>query len=124
MSVREGLGSLIRSGWAVGRDLCLRAEVLDSPRSDVASCLVLDVRLPGLRAGSIYKNAWRKPILRFLLFLLRGMAMSQHRYDAMKAGAVEFLTKPFRDRDLLDAIHPGDKTRSLARGQRANGRTL
>ena len=80
MSVREGLGSLIRSAGLWVETFASAQKFLDSPRSDVASCLVLDVRLPGLSGLDLQKR-WRKPILRFLLFLLQGMAMFQHRYE-------------------------------------------
>ena len=118
MSVREGLGSLIRSAGLWVETFASAQKFLDSPRSDVASCLVLDVRLPGLSGLDLQKQMAQANIEIPIIFIT-GHGDVPTSVRAMKAGAVEFLTKPFRDRDLLDAIHQAIKRDRLARGQRA-----
>jgi len=102
-SVRAALKSLIRS---VGLDVEVFSsgiEFLQFTRSDVPSCLVLDVRLPGMSGLDFQKELIKSGILLPIVFITAhgDIPMSVR---AMKAGAVEFLTKPFRDQDLLDAI--------------------
>jgi FixJ family two-component response regulator len=118
VSVREGLGSLIRSAGLGVETFASAQKFLDSPRSDVASCLVLDVRLPGLSGLDLQKRMAQANIEIPIIFIT-GHGDVPTSVRAMKAGAVEFLTKPFRDRDLLDAIHQAIKRDRLARGQRA-----
>jgi FixJ family two-component response regulator len=102
-SIQRGLKTLIRS---VG----LRVEVFDSARDflqskrpDGPSCLVLDVRLPGLSGLEFQKELVKANVQVPIIFITAhgDVPMSVR---AMKAGALEFLTKPFRDQDLLDAI--------------------
>jgi RNA polymerase sigma factor (sigma-70 family) len=88
----------------------LQAETFDSADSflhkqlpDVASCLVLDVRLPGLSGLDFQHELAARNILIPIIFLT-GHGDIPMTVRAMKAGAVEFLTKPFRDQDLLDAV--------------------
>ena len=116
--MREGLGSLIRSAGLWVETFASAQKFLDSPRSDVASCLVLDVRLPGLSWLDLQKRMAEANIEIPIIFIT-GHGDVPTSVRAMKAGAVEFLTKPFRDRDLLDAIHQAIKRDRLARGQRA-----
>ena len=118
MSVREGLGSLIRSAGLWVETFASAQEFLNNPPSDVASCLVLDVRLPGLSGLDLQKRMAQANIEIPIIFIT-GHGDVPTSVRAMKAGAVEFLTKPFRDRDLLDAIHQAIKRDRLARGQRA-----
>ena len=102
-SVRESLKNLLES---VG----LRAEVfpsahtfLDFQRPDVASCLILDVRLPGL-TGLEFQNDLLKMGISLPIIFVTGHGDIPMSVRAMKLGAVEFLTKPFRDQDLLEAV--------------------
>jgi len=102
-SVRAALKSLIRS---VGLDVeafSSGIEFLQFNRPDVPACLVLDVRLPGMSGLDFQKELIKYGILLPVIFITAhgDIPMSVR---AMKAGAVEFLTKPFRDQDLLDAI--------------------
>jgi FixJ family two-component response regulator len=102
-SVRTALKSLIRS---VGLDVEAFAsgqEFLQFARPDVPGCLVLDVRLPGMSGLDFQKELTKSEIHLPVIFITAhgDIPMSVR---AMKAGAVEFLTKPFRDQDLLDAI--------------------
>lgn len=117
-SVREGLGSLIRSAGLGVETFASAQEFLVRPRADVPSCLVLDVRLPGLSGLDLQKRMAEVNIEIPIIFIT-GHGDVPTSVRAMKAGAVEFLTKPFRDRDLLDAIHQAIKRDRLARGQRA-----
>ncbi len=103
-SVREALDSLIRSaGLRVETFSCAR-DFLPHARPDGPACVVLDVRLPdrtGLQVQrELASSAWSLPII-----FITGHGDIPMSVRAMKAGAVEFLTKPFRDQDLLDAIH-------------------
>jgi len=112
-SMRTSLSSLFRS---VG----LRVEVFDSAadflkigRPDAASCLVLDVRLPGV-SGLDFQSELAKASIRIPIVFITGHGDIPMTVKAMKAGAVEFLTKPFREQDLLDAVRLGlerDRTR-------------
>jgi len=105
-SMRTSLSSLFRS---VG----LKVEVFDSAadflkvgRPDAASCLVLDVRLPGV-SGLDFQAELAKANVRIPIVFITGHGDIPMTVKAMKAGAVEFLTKPFREQDLLDAVRLG-----------------
>jgi FixJ family two-component response regulator len=103
-STRETLGSLIRS---VGMKVQLFAsaeEFLSFKRPDTDSCLVLDVRLRGI-GGLDFQRKLSDSGISVPIIFITGHGDIQMSVRAMKAGAVEFLTKPFRDQDLLDAIH-------------------
>src|SRR5439155_3418313 len=93
-------------------------EFLSGRRSEAAGCLVLDVRLPGLSGLDLQRQLMDANIEIPIVFIT-GHGDVQMSVRAMKAGAVEFLTKPFRDQDLLDAVQQAiDRDRS-ARTQRA-----
>jgi len=88
-------------------------EFLHSERPDAASCLVLDIRLPGM-SGLEFQRELAKADIHIPIVFITGHGDIPMTVRAMKAGAVEFLTKPFRDQDLLDAIQQGlerDRTR-------------
>jgi FixJ family two-component response regulator len=103
-SVREALDSLIRSvGLRVETFSCGR-EFLRYQRPEMPSCLVLDVRLPD-RSGLQVQRELKAAGCAIPIIFITGHGDIPMSVRAMKAGAVEFLTKPFRDRDLLDAIH-------------------
>jgi FixJ family two-component response regulator len=116
--MRESLKNLIRS---VGLQVELFAsaqEFLRSKRPNLPSCLVLDVRLPGLSGLDLQKRTGDAGIEIPIIFIT-GHGDIPMSVRAMKAGAVEFLTKPFRDQDLLDAIQQAlDRDRTV-RNQRA-----
>jgi FixJ family two-component response regulator len=102
-SLREALQSLLRS-------VDLRVEVFGSGADflkikfpDAAACLVLDVRLPGL-SGLDFQSELAKADIYIPIIFITGHGDIPMTVRAMKAGAVEFLTKPFRDQDLLDAV--------------------
>lgn len=79
-------------------------EFLDGRRPDGPSCLVLDVRLPGV-SGLDFQRELANAGIRIPIIFITGHGDIPMTVRAMKSGAVEFLTKPFRDQDLLDAIH-------------------
>ncbi|MCW2286800.1 FixJ family two-component response regulator [Rhodoblastus acidophilus] len=102
-SMRESLDSLLRS---VGMGVAAYASVqdfLNDRTADCASCLVLDVRLPG-QSGLDFQEQLSRKGLHVPVIFITGHADVPMTVRAMKAGAVEFLEKPFRDQDLLDAI--------------------
>jgi FixJ family two-component response regulator len=78
-------------------------EFLQSQRPDVPACLVLDVRLPGL-SGLDFQAGLTEADIRIPIVFITGHGDIPMSVRAMKAGAVDFLTKPFRDQDLLDAV--------------------
>jgi FixJ family two-component response regulator len=77
---------------------------LRSKRPDSPSCLILDVRLPGI-SGLDFQHELADAGIRIPIIFITGHGDIPMTVKAMKSGAVEFLTKPFRDQDLLDAIH-------------------
>jgi FixJ family two-component response regulator len=88
-------------------------EFLSSQRSKAAGCLVLDVRLPGLSGLDLQQELAQANVQMPIVFIT-GHGDIQMSVRAMKAGAVEFLTKPFRDQDLLDAVQQAiDRDRAL-----------
>jgi FixJ family two-component response regulator len=102
-SMREALRALFRS---VGLQVAVFAspqEFLLSKLPDVPSCLVLDVRLPGL-SGLDFQSDLAKAGIHLPIVFVTGHGDIPMTVRAMKAGAVEFLTKPFRDQDMLDAV--------------------
>jgi FixJ family two-component response regulator len=110
-SVREALESLIRSvGFRVQMFTSAR-DFLREKAPDEPACLILDVRLPGLSGLELQQELARADI-RIPIIFLTGHGDIPMTVKAMKAGALEFLTKPFRDQDLLDAIdHAIEKDR-------------
>src|ERR1019366_6434416 len=79
-------------------------EFLRSKRPDVPSCLILDVRLPGIN-GLDFQRELSNAGIHIPIIFITGHGDIPMTVKAMKSGAVEFLTRPFRDQDLLDAIH-------------------
>ena len=118
LSVREALGSLIRSAGLKVETFASAQEFLARPRADVPSCLVLDVRLPGLSGLELQKRM-AKVNIEIPIIFITGHGDVPTTVQAMKAGAVEFLTKPFRDEDLLEAIQQAIKRDRAARRQEA-----
>jgi FixJ family two-component response regulator len=103
-SMRGALEDLVSS---VGLEVNLFAspqEFLESERPDAPGCLVLDVRLPGMSGLTFQKELVRVGVTLPVIFIT-GHGDIPMSVRAMKAGAVEFLTKPFHDQELLDAIH-------------------
>lgn len=102
-SIRDALSSLFRSVGLRCDLFSSTAELWESKLPDVASCLVLDVRLPGV-SGLEFQNELAKAEIRIPIIFISGHGDIPMTVKAMKAGAVDFLTKPFRDQDMLDAV--------------------
>jgi FixJ family two-component response regulator len=116
--MRESLNNLIRSVGLRVELFASAQEFLRSKRPDLPSCLVLDVRLPGL-SGLDLQRRTTEAGLEIPIVFITGHGDIPMTVRAMKAGAVEFLTKPFRDQDLLDAIQHALERDRTARAQRA-----
>ena len=117
-SLRESLKNLIRSVGLRVEAFASAQEFLGSKRPNVPSCLVLDVRLPGLSGLDLQKRMAVSNVEIPIIFIT-GHGDIPMTVQAMKAGAVEFLTKPFRDQDLLDSIQQALERDRKAREQRA-----
>jgi FixJ family two-component response regulator len=116
--VREALSSLIRSvGFGV-QTFASANDFLRGQRPDAPGCLVLDVRLPGLSGLDLQRELTQGSIHIPIIFIT-GHGDIPMTVRAMKAGAVEFLTKPFRDQDLLDAIQQAIGRDRASRQERA-----
>jgi FixJ family two-component response regulator len=102
-SVRAALSSLIRSVGLRVEVFASTSEFLAAKRTDGLSCLILDVRLPGV-SGLHFQAELAKANIVIPTIFITGHGDIPMSVKAMKAGAVEFLSKPFRDQDLLDAI--------------------
>jgi FixJ family two-component response regulator len=102
-AIREALGSLLRSVGLEVKALASVPEFLKSGRPNGPTCLVLDVRLPG-RSGLDFPRELSASNIHLPIVFITGHGDIPMSVQAMKGGAIEFLTKPFRDQDLLDAI--------------------
>lgn len=112
-SVREGLDNLLRSAGMQVKLYQNALQFLESARPDVPSCLVLDVQLPGLSGLDLQSELTRVGVDIPIVFLT-GHGDIPMSVRAMKAGADEFLTKPFRQAELVDAVR-----QAIARDRRA-----
>jgi len=117
-SIREALKSLIRSVGLSVETFASAQDFLESSRPDVPSCLILDVRMPGLSGLDLQRDLAEAHIHIPIIFIT-GHGDIPMSVRAMKAGAVEFLTKPFRDQDLLDAIQQALERDRQMRSQQA-----
>lgn len=118
-SVREALSSLMRSVGLRVQTFASAQGFLQSPRPDIAACLVLDVRLPGLSGLDLQRELASAGESMPIIFIT-GHGDIPMSVRAMKAGAAEFLAKPFRDQDLLDAIQDALERDGAARRARAD----
>jgi FixJ family two-component response regulator len=107
-AVRDALDSLIRSIHLNVQSFGSTEEFLRSGRPDAPGCIVLDVRLPGL-SGLDFQHEMTRSNIELPVIFITGHGDVPMSVRAIKAGAIEFLTKPFRDQDLLDAIYIGIK---------------
>jgi RNA polymerase sigma factor (sigma-70 family) len=122
-ALRESLRNLIRSVGLRVELFASAQEFLQSRQPDAPSCLVLDVRMPGLSGLDLQKQT-SEAGLEIPIIFITGHADVPMTVRAMKAGAVEFLTKPLRDQDLLDAIQQALERSRKAREQQAANREL
>src|SRR5438094_9435838 len=118
--IREALGSLIRSVGVQAKALASVPEFLNEGRPEGPTCLVLDVRLPG-RSGLDFRRELAAANIHLPIIFITGHGDIPMSVQAMKGGAIEFLTKPFRDQELLDAIKLG---LSRDRARRENEKAL
>jgi FixJ family two-component response regulator len=116
--MRESLKNLIRSVGLRVELFASAQEFVQSQHPDAPSCLVLDVRMPGLSGLDLQKQA-SEAGLEIPIIFITGHGDIPMSVRAMKAGAVEFFTKPFRDQDLLDAIQQALERSRKAREQLA-----
>ena len=102
-SMRRALTNLFQSVGLKVEVFGSAPEMLQTKLPDVASCLVLDIRLPGL-SGLDFQNELAKANIHIPIIFMTGHGDIPMTVRAMKGGAVDFLTKPFRDQDMLDAV--------------------
>jgi FixJ family two-component response regulator len=102
--VRAAIQGMLKSVGLRSETFGTPQEFLRSKRADGPSCLILDVRLPGVN-GLDFQRELAEAGVRIPIIFITGHGDIPMSVKAMKSGAVEFLTKPFRDQDLLDAIH-------------------
>jgi len=111
--VRASIQGMLKSVGLRSETFGTPQEFLRSQRPDGPSCLVLDVRLPGVN-GLDFQRELADAGIRIPIIFITGHGDIPMTVKAMKSGAVEFLTKPFRDQDLLDAIHQAlDRDRAM-----------
>jgi len=103
---RESLGRLLRSAGLPAYLYASIPDFLASETPDWPTCLVLDVRLPG-RSGLDFQRDLAAASVNLPIVFITGHGDIPMTVQAMKAGAIEFLTKPFRDQELLDAVNVG-----------------
>src|ERR1700752_4528110 len=104
LSVRESLSGLLESMGLKAEAFASADEFLAKSSSEVPSCLVLDVQLPGI-SGLDLQQQLRNGDTQIPIVFMTGYGDIPTSVRAMKAGAIEFLTKPFRDQDLLTAVN-------------------
>jgi FixJ family two-component response regulator len=102
-AMREALQNLLQSVGLAAEVFGSAAELLASKLPDVASCLVLDIRMPGM-SGLEFQTQLARANIHTPIIFMTGHGDIPMTVRAMKAGAVDFLTKPFRDQDMLDAV--------------------
>ena len=116
--VREATRSLLTSVGLRVQTFATALEFLRMPRPDISACLVLDVHLPGLSGLDLQRELADAGTPIPIIFIT-GHGDIPMSVTAMKGGAVEFLTKPFRDQALLDAIHQAIARDGVERRRRA-----
>jgi len=102
-SLRSALSSLLRSVGLRVQQFGSAPEFLQGKLAETASCLVLDIRLPGV-SGLDFQSELAKANIHLPIIFMTGHGDIPMSVRAMKAGAIDFLTKPFRDQDMLDAV--------------------
>jgi len=115
--VRAAIRGMLKSVGLRSETFATPQEFLQSKRPDGPSCLVLDVRLPGV-SGLDFQRELADAGVRIPIIFITGHGDIPMTVKAMKSGAIEFLTKPFRDQDLLDAIHQALERDRVTREQR------
>lgn len=108
-SIRDALSNLFRSAGIRVETYASTAEFLQQPETECASCLILDVRLQG-NSGFDLQRQFAESDTNIPIIFITGHGDIEMSVKAMKAGAVDFLAKPFREQDLLDAVSSALKT--------------
>jgi FixJ family two-component response regulator len=119
-ALRESVGRLLRSVGVEARLFTSVPDFLNSDRPNGPTCLILDIRLPG-RSGLDLQRELAAADIQIPIIFITGHGDVPMSVQAMKGGAIEFLTKPFRDQDLIDAIYLG---LARDRGRRENEKAL
>jgi FixJ family two-component response regulator len=120
--VRAAIKGMLKSVGLHSETFGTPQEFLRSKRPDGPSCLILDVRLPGI-SGLDFQRELADSGIRIPIIFITGHGDIPMTVKAMKSGAVEFLTKPFRDQDLLDAINQAlDRDRVMRQQQSELGK--
>ncbi len=122
-SAREGLSGLIRSAGLRVETFESAREFLSQPRGEAPSCLLLDLQLPGISGLDLQKRM-AEAGLEIPIVFLTGHGSIPASVKAMKAGAVEFLTKPFDEQELLQAVHEAINRDRRTRQERSEARVL
>src|SRR6266852_3627387 len=117
-AVRASIQGLLKSVGLRSEVFATAQEFLRCKRPDEPSCLILDVRLPGVN-GLEFQRELADAGIRIPIIFVTGHGDIPMSVKAMKSGAVEFLTKPFRDQDLLDAIHQALNRDRITRQQQS-----
>jgi FixJ family two-component response regulator len=119
-SLRDALKRLFRMVGLRAETFAATADFLKSKLPDVPTCLVLDVRLPGI-SGLDFQAELAKADIKIPIIFMTGHGDIPMTVKAMKAGALEFLPKPFRDQDMLDAVRLAlERDRTRRQAERAN----
>jgi FixJ family two-component response regulator len=113
-SAREGIEDLLQSVGLPVMSFGSAQEFLQSPRPDAPGCIVLDVRMPGT-SGLEFQKVLIEAGIRLPVIFVTGHGDIPMSVMAMKSGAIEFLTKPFREQSLLDAVNAGIESDRLRR---------
>ena len=116
--VRAAIQGMLKSVGLRSEAFATPQEFLRTNRSDEPSCLILDVRLPGIN-GLDFQRKLADTGIQIAIIFITGHGDIPMSVKAMKSGAVEFLTKPFRDQDLLDAIYQALDRDRVARQQQS-----
>jgi FixJ family two-component response regulator len=120
-SLRDALKRLFRMVGLRAETFAAAPDFLKSKLPDVPTCLVLDVRLPGI-SGLDFQAELAKADIRIPIIFMTGHGDIPMTVKAMKAGALEFLPKPFRDQDMLDAVRLAlERDRARRQAERASG---
>jgi FixJ family two-component response regulator len=121
-SLRNALNNLFRSVGLHAQLFASASELLQTTLPDVPSCLVLDIRLPGI-SGLDFQSELAHANINIPIIFMTGHGDIPMTVRAMKAGAVDFLTKPFRDQDMLDAVTAAierDRKRRISESELSN----
>src|SRR5580698_8980589 len=118
VSIRESIQDLLKSAGLRSECFETAEKYLQREPSDDPSCLILDVSLPGI-SGIDFQQQLRSAGLKTPIIFITGHGVIPMTVKAMKSGAVEFLTKPFRDQDLIDAIQQALKRNVETRQQQS-----